>query len=111
MFFEQFQEAISTNNPIGASLTLINNKFGSYKAFKDIFIETAMGIHGSGWAYLDTKGNIKTIANHKDVGNIAVLIDMWEHAYIGDYKADKEKYLKNIWQIINWKVVNNRLGE
>jgi Fe-Mn family superoxide dismutase len=111
LFFEQFQEATIVNNPTDAAKKLIDNKFDSYKAFKDAFIEAAMGIHGSGWAYLDTKGNIKTIANHKDVGNIVLLIDMWEHAYLEDYKADKEKYLKNVWQIINWNIVNKRLGE
>jgi Fe-Mn family superoxide dismutase len=43
------------------------------------------------------------------VSNVAVIIDMWEHAYMIDYGADKEKYLKDVWKIINWQVVNARL--
>ena len=66
-----------------------------------------MGIQGSGWAYMDTKGSIKTITNHKVVNNIALLVDWWEHAWALDYQADKNKYLNNIWKIIDWNVVND----
>ena len=69
-----------------------------------------MKIQGSGWVYMDTSGNIKTIVNHEVVSNIALLIDWWEHAWALDYQADKEKYLDNIWKIINWKVVSDRIN-
>lgn len=111
LFFEQFREGSSTNNPIGAIKTLIDDKFGNYKAFKDAFTEEAKTIHGSGWCYLNTDGKIKTIPNHKILNDVAILVDLWEHSYILDFGADKDKYLKDVWQIINWEVVNNRLGE
>ncbi len=109
-FFEQFQESVSPNSPTGAIKLLIDKKFGSYQGFKDSFTKDAMDLHGSGWAYLDTNGVIKTIPNHKIVANVAVIIDMWEHSYIIDYGAEKEKYLKSIWSIINWDIVNARLN-
>lgn len=111
IFFEQLQIPKSSNNPTGAAKILIDQKFGSYDKFKESFTEIALTIHGSGWAYLDTKGNIKTFPNHKVVDNIAVLIDMWEHAYLYDYGANKQKYLKEIWKIINWDIVNARLNQ
>lgn len=110
VFFEQFQEAITPNNPTGAARLLIDDKFGGYKEFKAAFSEAAMGIHGSGWCYLTTSGKIKTIPNHKVVPDIAILIDMWEHSYIIDYGSDKEKYLSKIWSIINWDIINARLN-
>jgi len=110
LFFEQLQKATLTNNPHGAIEDLIDDKFGSYKNFKDQFIEEAKSIHGSGWCYLSTSGKIKTIANHKDVSDIAILIDCWEHSYILDYDADKEKYLRDIWKVINWSIINARLN-
>jgi Fe-Mn family superoxide dismutase len=110
LFFEQFQTPKSTNNPDGAAKTLIVKKFGSYEKFKDSITKTALSIHGSGWVYLDTNGIIKTIANHKVVDDVAIICDLWEHSYILDYGADKEKYLKNIWQIIDWDVINIRLN-
>ena len=110
LFFEQFQEAMSTNNPIGAAKKLIDDKFGGYQAFKNKFAEEAKTIHGSGWCYLSTTGKIKTIPNHKVLDDVCVLIDMWEHSYIGDFGADKDKYLKDIWKIINWNIISARLN-
>jgi len=69
-----------------------------------------MGIQGSGWIYIDTEGNIKTIQNHKMVDNVAMIIDWWEHAWALDYQHDKAKYLKNIWKIINWNIINERIN-
>jgi Fe-Mn family superoxide dismutase len=40
---------------------------------------------------------------------IALLIDWWEHAWALDYQQNKAKYLNNIWRIIDWSVVNDRL--
>ena len=110
LFFEQLQAPKPTNNPNGAVKSLITQKFGDVEKFKDSFTKTALGIHGSGWVYLDTKGIIKTINNHKIVENIVILIDMWEHSYMIDYGTDKEKYLKEIWKVINWGIINARLN-
>jgi Fe-Mn family superoxide dismutase len=110
LFFEQVQTPKQINNPNGAFKTLITQKFGDVEKFKESFTKTALGIHGSGWVYVDTRGVIRTITNHKVVDNVAVIIDMWEHSYIIDYGADKERYLKEIWKIINWNIVNARLN-
>jgi Fe-Mn family superoxide dismutase len=110
LFFEQFQEAVSTNNPTGAIKILIDDKFGSYQDFKNAFTEEANTIHGSGWCYLSTNGKIKTIPNHKILSDVVVLIDMWEHSFIIDYGADKERYLKDVWKIIDWDIINERLN-
>jgi superoxide dismutase len=60
--------------------------------------------------YVDTSGNIKTIANHKIVSNVAVLFDMWEHSFIIDHGADRKKYIKDMWKVINWSIINARLN-
>ena len=38
-------------------------------------------------------------------------IDIWEHAYYLDYKNLRPTYLKEMWKIINWKKVEDRLAE
>ena len=81
----------------------------TYDDFKEAFKEEAMKIQGSGWIYLSTNGDIKTIKNHAVRTDICVLVDWWEHAWALDYQSDKEKYLDNIWKIINWDVCNERL--
>jgi Fe-Mn family superoxide dismutase len=90
-------------------LELIESKFKTYEDFKEAFKDVAMKIQGSGWAYLSTGGDIKTIANHAVRTDICVLVDWWEHVWATDYQWDKERYLDNIWKIIDWDVCNQRL--
>ena len=108
-FFPQLRPPWGRNLPKGAVLALIEEKFKDFDGFKAAFKEAAMKIQGSGWVYLSTGGDIKTIANHAVRTDICVLVDWWEHAWALDYQADKEKYLDNIWRIIDWDVCNQRL--
>lgn len=108
-FFPQFRKPRVGNRPKGAVAELIENKFKTFEAFQDAIKETAMKIQGSGWVYLSTGGDIKTIANHAVRTDIALLIDWWEHAWALDYQSDKEAYLRNIWRIIDWSVIDQRL--
>jgi Fe-Mn family superoxide dismutase len=108
-FFPQLKAPKGANKPKGAILELIESKFKTYEDFKAAVKENAMKIQGSGWIYLSTSGDIKTIPNHQVRNDIALLIDCWEHVWALDYQWDKEKYLDNIWKIIDWDVVNQRL--
>ena len=108
-FFPQLRPPKGRNLPKGAVLALIEEKFKDFDAFKEEFKAAAMKIQGSGWVYLSTGGEIKTIANHAVRTDICVLVDFWEHVWALDYQADKERYLDNIWRIIDWDVCNERL--
>jgi superoxide dismutase len=111
IFFANLTAPRSGNKPSGLSKTLIDKKYSSFDKFKEAVEKSAMSIQGSGWIYMDTAGEIKTIKNHEHKKNmkIALLIDWWEHSWALDYQQDKAKYLNNIWKIINWKVVDIRL--
>ena len=109
LFFPQLRAARTTNKPTGLAKQLIERKFKSFDAFKEEFAEKAMKLQGSHWIYLSKTGTIKTINNHQKRTDIALLIDWWEHSWVTDYGADKAKYLKNIWKIIDWDVINHRL--
>ena len=108
-FFPQLRAPKGANKPRGAILALIEEHFKTYEDFKAAFKEKAMAIQGSGWIYLSTSGDIKTIPNHQVRTDIAVLVDWWEHAWALDYQSDKAGYLNNMWKIINWDVCNERL--
>jgi len=108
-FFPQLRAPKGLNHPRGPVMDLIEEKFKTWEDFKDAFKETAMKIQGSGWIYLSTTGEIKTIKNHSVRTDICVLVDWWEHAWALDYQSDKERYLDNIWKIIDWNVCNERL--
>ena len=109
IYFTQFRAPTGSNKPQGKSLEFIETHFKSFDQFKDQFKTVAMGIQGSGWAFLSKSGDIKTIKNHEIKQDIVLLIDWWEHAWALDYKWDKEKYLEGQWKIINWDIINQRL--
>ena len=109
VWWANLQPPSSGNKPSGASEELIKDKFESFEKFKEEFTTIAKSIQGSGWVYMDVKGKLAVIPNHefKKGTQIALLVDMWEHAYVKD--TNKDKYLNNIWRIINWSTVNDRL--
>ena len=108
-FFPQLRPPKGANRPRGAVLELIESNFTTWEDFKEAFKAEAMKIQGSGWIYLSTGGEIKTIKNHAVRTDIALILDMWEHAFALQYKWDKESYIDSFWKIVDWNVVNERL--
>lgn len=109
----------SSSAPEGDLAAAITEYFGSFEAFKNHFSAAAIGIQGSGWAYLawDALGNRMIIGQLYDqqgnlaMGNIPLLmLDMWEHAFYLDYQNVKADYVKAFWNIISWEDVANRFG-
>jgi Fe-Mn family superoxide dismutase len=111
LYFGNLTPPRAANKPTEAAGELINDVYGSFDSFKQAVEKEAMAIQGSGWVYMDTAGKLHTIPNHEYQKGmkIALLIDWWEHAWALDYQQDKAKYLNNIWRIIDWSVVNDRL--
>jgi Fe-Mn family superoxide dismutase len=116
-----FWENLSPNSsePTGDLASAISEFFGSIDKFKSHFSAAALGIQGSGWAYLawDAMGNRLVIGQLYDQqGNIAMgsvpllMLDMWEHAFYLDYQNVKTDYVKAFWNIVNWEDVARRFG-
>jgi Fe-Mn family superoxide dismutase len=111
LFFSNLQPPSRGNSPAGASLEIIEKKYSTFDKFKEAVEKEFMAAQGSNWIYMDLEGALHIIHNHeyKKSMKIALLIDAWEHAWALDYQQDKTDYLKNIWRIINWSAVNERL--
>ena len=99
--------------PAGTVGDAIVEAFGSFDAFKEQFIKSAIGNFGSGWTWLvkNADGGLE-IVNTDDAetpltdGKTPLLtIDVWEHAYYIDYRNARPKYLDEIWKIVNWDFV------
>ena len=115
-----FWQTMSPNpsSPSGSLLTLLNSTFGSVDKFKEAFTAKAMGVFGSGWAFLIKKPD-GTLALKRHSfqnspllhGNVPVLgLDIWEHAYYLEYQNRRAEYIENWWKVINWNAVSARFA-
>jgi Fe-Mn family superoxide dismutase len=107
----------SEGRPEGELAAAITEFFGSFEAFQSHFNATALGIQGSGWAFLawDSLGERLVIEQLYDQqGNVApatipvLMLDMWEHAFYLDYLNVKGDYVKAFWNIVSWGDVQTR---
>lgn len=98
-------------------IDLLNRDFGSLEAFKEIFLETAVGLFGSGWVWLSINGSGSlALEPHSNAGNPLLsghtpllTCDVWEHAYYIDYRNARAAYLEKWWGLINWDFVSQNL--
>lgn len=104
--------------PAGKLAGAIDAKFGSFDAFKEQFTKAAMGVFGSGWAWLslDDKGElVLSTTPNQDTPISAGLspllgVDVWEHAYYLKYQNLRASYLNAWWNVVNWKAVEDNYG-
>ncbi len=99
--------------PLAEALTA---SFGSVETFKEAFTRAAMGVFGSGWAWLVRDGGrllVTSTANQDSPlmqGQVPLLgVDVWEHAYYLKYQHRRADYLSNLFKVINWPFVASRL--
>jgi len=95
----------------------IDGKFGSLEGFKKEFIDSAIGLFGSGWVWLclDEENQLTIVttsnANTPLTTKLKPLMvcDVWEHAYYLDYQNLRADYLENFWKLVNWDFVSSNL--
>lgn len=105
--------------PNGNLAKAIDEKWGSFEKFQEEFNNAGATVFGSGWAWLvkDEKGELHIIkegnaGNPMTSGYTPILtFDVWEHAYYLDYQNRRPDYLKEIWNIIDWDIIEKRFNE
>ena len=99
---------------------LILEKFESLENFQAKFNAKAAGVRGSGWGWLayEPTTNQLILAETYNQETLSqqglkplLTVDVWEHAFYVDYLNEKPRYLSNIWEIINWEVVEQRFNK
>ena len=117
LFFEQFASTKNAKQPSGEFLFLVEQSFGAFDRMLLLLEKEATSFFGSGWTWLviDDEGHlsVKSLPNGDNPirhGLTPLLaIDLWEHAYYLDYQNRRREYIRNLFLIVNWKVVSSRL--
>ncbi len=119
LFFENMGVPVPTM-PSTKLMEQINKDFGSFDKFQNQFVEASKAVEASGWCILAwvskfNKLEILQCEKHQNLtlwGCIPIFVlDMWEHSYFLQYKANRAEYINAFKNIINWKVINKRFEE
>jgi len=105
--------------PTGELAKAIDAKFGSFSGFQEKLTAEAVGVFGSGWAWLvlSPAGSleIESTPNQDSplaLGHKPVLgIDVWEHAYYLKYKNKRPDYVKAFFSAVNWDAVSAKFAD
>lgn len=99
--------------PVGRIKNDIDKNFGSFSKFRDEFIKNANNLKGSGYTFLvKDKDNLKIInTSNEDSPYFYELIpiiclDLWEHAYFLQYQNNRNAYIHNFFNIIDFNKIN-----
>lgn len=105
------------NEPTEKISGLIQNSFGDFDLFLNRFKEAALGVFGSGWAWLAAGPHgtltIAVTANQNTLLQTRLTpilpLDVWEHAYYLKHQNRRADYIDDWFRVIDWKVVEDNL--
>ena len=103
----------------GQVAQLLEEAFGSQRAFSQQFIAAAADQFGSGWVWLVLDGNRLRLTATSNAQTplvttaVALLtIDVWEHAYYLDYQHRRLDYIAAfLGHLVDWNGANERLAQ
>jgi Fe-Mn family superoxide dismutase len=104
--------------PSGALAETLNKNFGSFSEFKEKINNAALGVFGSGWAWLckDAAGELSIIGTPNQDSPVSLqltpllTIDVWEHAYYLKFQNRRKDFVENFWNMVDWDIVSKRFG-
>lgn len=116
LYFEQFRKPSIDNKPSGKLAAAIEKQFGSFEAFQKEFEQAGTTLFGSGWVWLSIDNDGKLIISQESNASNPIMkgftplltFDVWEHAYYLDYQNRRADHLHELWQIVDWEVIEKR---
>jgi len=105
-------------DPAGELLRRIEKDFGSFDRLKTLLAKISKDVDGNGWGILGyqpytDKLTVLGCENHEKLTQWCVIpllvIDVWEHSYYLKYRNRRGEFVDNLFQIINWDNVAQRL--
>ena len=119
-YFENLKKGATTDAPDSNSefFSAAESGFGSYEIWKTDF-DSVGKMRGVGWAICYENPANGRLSNHwislHETGNVAgfqpiLVMDVWEHAYLLDFKTERPKYIEAFFSNIDWRAVESRLS-
>ena len=95
----------------------LERDFGSIEKFEQKFLDVAVALFGSGWAWLVTDGKRMDVISTEGAVTPSVFglhpllcVDVWEHAYYLDYQSDRPAHVKAVMaKLANWSFAAEQL--
>jgi Fe-Mn family superoxide dismutase len=120
-YFENLKKGTGTGEPERSSkfLKATEASFGSYDIWKADF-QGIGKMRGVGWAICYENPANHRLSNHwislHETGNVAgfdpiLVMDVWEHAYLLDFKTERPKYIEAFFSNIDWSAIERRLSQ
>ncbi len=119
-YFENLKKGTGKGEPDRSSkfLKATEASFGSYDIWKADF-EGIGKMRGVGWAICYENPANHRLSNHwislHETGNVAgfnpiLVMDVWEHAYLLDFKTERPKYIEAFFSNIDWSAAESRVS-
>lgn len=114
---EMYFEYLSNPSKVSGKLERdINKTYGSFENFKNEFIESTKSLVGSGYTFLvlnhENKLEIINTSNQDTPYSYGLKpifnIDLWEHAYYLDYQNNRNQYVLNFFQNVDFNYISEK---
>jgi Fe-Mn family superoxide dismutase len=119
-YFEQLEGGSAVASGEGSLRKVATEKYGSWDGF-ELHVKEVASTRGIGWVVVYYDANAATLhaafVNDHELGQLAGLpimlaVDLWEHAYMVDYKpAEKKTYVEAFLENVHWPVIEARLAK
>lgn len=95
----------------------IRRRFGDFARFRKQFAATATTLQGSGWIWLlQRPGGALAVALTRNTASPItgedrplLGLNLWEHAFVLDYREARDRYLDALWNVVDWGFVASNL--
>jgi len=119
LFWQTLAPASKSGKPSGELAQALDRTFGGQEKFEQQLRAAALGVFGSGWAWLSVDPDKKLILDTAPNQDSPLMskrrpllgIDVWEHAYYLKYQNRRADYLTAIVHVVNWDYVSQRYSE
>jgi Fe-Mn family superoxide dismutase len=119
LWWQTLAPSAKGGKPAGQLADALNRTFGGQEKFEQGMRTAALGVFGSGWAWLTTDRSgtlaIESSANQDSPlssGRQPILgIDVWEHAYYLKYQNRRPEYVAALYRVINWDFAGERFAK